>query len=149
MQKKEIRLTLEGYKALEQELVELSGKKREELAAKIELARSYGDLSENSEYDDAKNEQAQVEARIADIEVTLKNAVIIDDSFRVRVFNSLLNEEVEYHIVSSSEADPENGKISDESPIGSALNNRKEGDEVTVDLPNGAQVKLTVLEILK
>lgn len=149
MQKKEIRLTLEGYRALEKELVELSGKKREELAAKIELARSYGDLSENSEYDDAKNEQAQVEARIADIEVTLKNAVIIDDSLRLKVYNTLLDEEVVYHIVSSSEADPENGKISDESPIGSALLNRKEGDEVMVDLPNGTQVKIVVLEVLQ
>ncbi len=147
MPKKVIRLTSEGYKALEQELVQLSGEGREKVKHDLEVARSYGDLSENSEYDEAKNAQGQLEARIRDIEATLQNAVI-EDGFRVRVLNHTLNQEAEYLIVSASEAEPENGKISDESPVGEALLNRQEGEEVMVKLPNGAQVKFTVLEVL-
>ena len=147
MQKKVIRLTSEGYKALEQELVQLSGEGREKVKHDLEVARSYGDLSENSEYDEAKNAQAQIEARIRDIETILQNAVI-EDGFRVRVLNHMLNQEAEYLIVSANEAEPENGKISDESPVGEALLNRNEGDEVVVKLPNGAQVKFTVLEVI-
>ncbi len=147
MQKKVIRLTSEGYKALEQELVQLSGEGREKVKHDLEVARSYGDLSENSEYDEAKNAQAQIEARIRDIEAILQNAVI-EDGFRVRVLNHMLNQEAEYLIVSANEAEPENGKISDESPVGEALLNRNEGDEVVVKLPNGAQVKFTVLEVI-
>ncbi len=146
MQKKVIRLTSEGYKALEQELVKLSGEGREKVKHDLEVARSYGDLSENSEYDEAKNAQGQLEARIRDIEATLQNA-IIEDGFRVRVLNQTFNQEAEYVIVSASEAEPENNKISDESPVGEALLNRHEGDEVTVNLPNGVQVKFTVLEV--
>ena len=146
MQKKVIRLTSEGYKALEQELVKLSGEGREKVKHDLEVARSYGDLSENSEYDEAKNAQGQLEARIRDIEATLQNA-IIEDGFRVRVLNQTFNREAEYVIVSASEAEPENNKISDESPVGEALLNRHEGDEVTVNLPNGVQVKFTVLEV--
>lgn len=147
MQKKVIRLTSEGYKALEQELVQLSGEGREKVKHDLEVARSYGDLSENSEYDEAKNAQAQIEARIRDIEAILQNAVI-EDGFRVRVLNHMLNQEAEYLIVSANEAEPENDKISDESPVGEALLNRNEGDEVVVKLPNGAQVKFTVLEVI-
>ncbi len=146
MQKKVIRLTSEGYKALEQELVKLSGEGREKVKHDLEVARSYGDLSENSEYDEAKNAQGQLEARIRDIEATLQNAVI-EDGFRIKVLNQTFNQEAEYIIVSASEAEPENNKISDESPVGEALLNRHEGDEVTVNLPNGAQVKFTVLEV--
>lgn len=156
---KEILLTAQGLKALEDELDYLKTTKRKEMAEKIALARSYGDLSENSEYDDAKNEQAQMEARIADIEVTLKHARIIDESelsnehvhigSKVRVFNTLLEEETVYNIVSASEAEPENDKISDESPVGHALLDKKVGEKVTVDLPNGLQLELDILEITR
>ena len=156
---KEILLTAQGLQALEDELDYLKTVKRKEMADKIALARSYGDLSENSEYDDAKNEQAQMEARIADIEVTLKHARIIDESelsnehvhigSKVRVFNALFEEEVIYNIVSASEAEPENDKISDESPVGHALLDKKVGEKVIVDLPNGSQLELNVLEITR
>ena len=129
------------------------------MAEKIALARSYGDLSENSEYDDAKNEQAQMEARIADIEVTLKHAKVIDESeisnenvhigSFVTVFNSLIDVEVKYNIVSASEAEPENNKISDESPVGKALLGKKTGEKVTVELPNGNQFTLDIIEITR
>ncbi len=156
---KEILLTEQGLKALEDELDYLKTTKRKEMAEKIALARSYGDLSENSEYDDAKNEQAQMEARIADIEVTLKHARILDESeitnehvhigSKVRVYNYMFEEEVVYHIVSASEAEPENNKISDESPIGHSLLDKKTGEKVQVDLPNGSQLELEVREITR
>ena len=156
---KEILLTAQGLKALEDELDYLKTVKRKEMADKIALARSYGDLSENSEYDDAKNEQAQMEARIADIEVTLKHAKIIDESelsnehvhigSKVKVYNELFEEEVIYNIVSASEAEPEENKISDESPVGHALLDKKTGEKVIVDLPNGSQLELSILEIIK
>lgn len=154
---KEILLTQQGLKALEDELEYLKVIKRKEMAEKIALARSYGDLSENSEYDDAKNEQAQMEARIADIEVTLKHARVIDESdisnenvhigSTVKVFNEMLEEEMTYHIVSASESDPENGKISDESPVGKALLGKKAGERASVELPNGTQMVVIVKEI--
>ena len=157
MQQKEILLTEQGIKALEEELDYLKTTKRKEMADKIALARSYGDLSENSEYDDAKNEQAQMEARIADIEVTLKHAKKIDESnisnehvhigSKVRVYNSMFEEEISYYIVSTSEAEPEENKISDESPVGHALLDKRVGETVIVDLPNGSQLELEVLEI--
>lgn len=156
---KEILLTASGLKALEDELEYLKVVKRKEMAEKIALARSYGDLSENSEYDDAKNEQAQMEARIADIEVTLKCAKVIDESevsndsvhigSIVTAFNSLLDEDVTYNIVSASEAEPENNKISDESPVGKSLLGKKAGDKFNVDLPNGNQFVLIVKDIVK
>ncbi len=156
---KEILLTAKGLKALEDELEYLKVVKRKEMAEKIALARSYGDLSENSEYDDAKNEQAQMEARIADIEVTLKHAKVIDESeisnenvhigSVVTVYNSLLDEDVAYNIVSASEAEPEDNKISDESPVGKALLGKQSGDKVTVDLPNGSQFTLEIKEITR
>ncbi len=153
----EILLTKQGLQALEDELDYLKTVKRKEMADKIALARSYGDLSENSEYDDAKNEQAQMEARIADIEVTLKRAKLIDESdisndsvhigSTVTVYNDAFGENVTYNIVSASEADPENNKISDESPVGKSLLGKKLGDRVTVELPNGSQIFLDVKEI--
>ncbi len=153
----EILLTKQGLQALEDELDYLKTVKRKEMADKIALARSYGDLSENSEYDDAKNEQAQMEARIADIEVTLKRAKLIDESdisndsvhigSTVTVYNDAFGEDVTYNIVSASEADPENNKISDESPVGKSLLGKKLGDRVTVELPNGSQIFLDVKEI--
>jgi len=156
---KEILLTAQGLKALQDELDYLKTVKRKEMADKIALARSYGDLSENSEYDDAKNEQAQMEARIADIEVTLKHAKIIDESemsnehvhigSKVKVYNALFEEDVVYSIVSASEAEPENNIISDESPVGHALLDKKVGEKVIVELPNGTQLELDVLEITR
>lgn len=154
---KEILLTEQGKKDLELELEYLTTEKRNEIAEKLKVARSYGDLSENSEYDDAKNEQAIMEARIADIEVMLKNAKVIDDNeisnehvhigSKVRVYDSDFEEEIVYTIVSASEADPENNKISDESPIGHTLLDKKVGEKAMVTLPDGSQIELDVLEI--
>ncbi len=150
MAEKVISLTLEGKAKLEAELAELKSTKREEIAEKIKVARSYGDLSENSEYDEAKNEQAIVEARIAKLEQTLKNAVIVEDEAaarhdedtirlgtHIKVLDVELGEEMEYDIVSSIEADPMNGKISDDSPLGAALLGRQAGETVEVEAPIG------------
>lgn len=155
---KSVMLTAEGLKQLEEELDYLKGEKRQEIAEKIKVARSYGDLSENSEYDDAKNEQAIVEARIVTIEATLKNAVLIDESdvtnenihigSRVIIENIKLGKTLEYRIVGSSESNPREGKISDESPIGAALLGHSVGDVVEVEVPSGT-VGLKVLEISK
>lgn len=156
---KQILLTEQGLKDLEEELEFLKTVKRKEMADKIKLARSYGDLSENSEYDDAKNEQAIMEARIADIEVMLKNAKVIDESevsnehvhigSKVKVYDNDMEEEIVYHVVSASEADPENDKISDESPVGHALLGKKVGDKAVVDLPSGDTIELDILEITR
>lgn len=144
---KTVMLTADGLKQLEEELELLKGEKRKEIAEKIKVARSYGDLSENSEYDDAKNEQAILEARIATIEATLKNAVVIDENeitnehihvgSTVRVENIKLSKEVEYKIVGSNESNPAQGRISDESPVGKGLLGHKEGDVVEIETPAG------------
>ena len=128
---KQVMLTEEGLKKLEAELEVLKGEKRTEIAEKIKVARSYGDLSENSEYDDAKNEQAILEARIADIEASLKNAVIIDESeisndkvhlgSTVKIKNLANDMEMTIRIVGSNESDPKKLQISDESPVGMGL----------------------------
>ena len=154
---KSIMVTAEGYKQLEEELDYLKGEKRQEIAEKIKVARSYGDLSENSEYDDAKNEQAILEARIATIEATLKVAVIIDENAsnesvhvgsQVRLENMSAGKEVTYKITGSSEANPREFKISDESPVGAALLGHSVGDVVEVETPAGLMA-FKVLEILK
>ena len=145
---KSVLLTAEGLKQLEEELDLLKGEKRKEIAEKIKVARSYGDLSENSEYDDAKNEQAILEARIATIEATLKVAVIIDENelgadqsvhvgSLVKVENISMGREVEYRIIGSNESNPKENKISDESPVGKALLGKKVGDVVEVEVPAG------------
>lgn len=153
---KKIMLTEEGLANLENELKYLKGEKRKEMAEKIKLARSYGDLSENSEYDDAKNEQAIMEARIRDIEATLKNYELIDEtdenvqtvrlSSRVKV--EILNTGTtrEFKIVGVNEVNPAEGKISDESPVGRALVGHSAGDVVEADTPNGS-MGLRILEI--
>ena len=154
---KEVLLTQDGYDKIVEELELLKTVKRAEMAEKIKEARSFGDLSENSEYDEAKNEQAQLEARINEIEAIKKVARIITkesikkDTVFLGTKVSLkiteedgYEEEIEYEIVGSSEADPVNGKISDESPVGKALNGHSVGEKVTVDLGYGA----TVYEIL-
>lgn len=144
---KSVMLTAEGLKQLEDELDLLKGEKRREIAEKIKVARSYGDLSENSEYDDAKNEQAILEARIAEIEANLKIAVIIDENefsdqsvhigSLVKVENVSMGREFEYRIIGSNEANPKENKISDESPVGRALLGKKVGDMVEVEVPAG------------
>lgn len=158
MENKQIMLTDEGLLKLEQELENLKTKKRQEVAEKIKVARGFGDLSENSEYDAAKEEQAQVEARIVHLENMLKNAKVIDQDeidlnkvsigTKVKVYDEEFDEELEYSIVGSTEADPDLFKISDESPVGRALIGRNVGDTVDVDTPGGV-VKFKILSINK
>ena len=134
--------TPQGFKALQDELDYLETVRVEENKKEISTARSFGDLSENSEYDEAKAEQGKIHARIAELREMIANAKIIDESqidhskvsvgSLVTVFNKTRNLEVTYHIVGSYETDPANGKISDSSPIGTALIGAKEGDEVVV-----------------
>jgi len=155
---KPVMLTAEGLKQLEEELDLLKGEKRKEIAEKIKIARSYGDLSENSEYDDAKNEQAMLEARIVTIEATLKNAVIIDEEgvsnehvhvgCKVKILNLNNNTEATYKIVGSNESNPAKGRISDESPVGMALMGHSIGDVVEVEVPVGV-IGFKVLDIFK
>lgn len=156
---KEVVVTREGYQKLEQDLNELRTVKRKEVADKIKVARGYGDLSENAEYDAAKEEQAIVEARIADLEATLKVARIIDDSelsndtvsigMRVQILAEGDDSEdaEEYDITGSTEADMNLNRISDESPVGAALIGHKAGDEVDVTLPNGNIIVYKVLAV--
>lgn len=156
---KEVVVTREGYQKLEQDLNELRTVKRKEVADKIKVARGYGDLSENAEYDAAKEEQAIVEARIADLEATLKVARIIDDSelsndtvsigMRVKILaeGDDPDEAEEYDITGSTEADMNLNRISDESPVGAALIGHKAGDEVDVTLPNGNIIVYKVLAV--
>ena len=142
-------LTEEGLKNLEEELAYLQDVKRKEIAEKIKVARSYGDLSENSEYDDAKNEQAIMEARITTIEAILKTAVSIDESETsnehvhltsvVTIENVKTGKQSKYKIVGSgsNETNPKEGKISDESPVGKALLGASVGETVVVEAPIG------------
>ena len=151
-------ITDEGLKRLEAELEELKTVKRKEVAEKIKVALGYGDLSENSEYDEAKNEQAIIEGRIAEIENQLKNVRVLDDAeigteqvhigSTVTVHEKGNNEKETYRIVGSTEADPLGGRISDESPIGKALLGHRKGDEVEVETPGGV-IYLIVDEISK
>ncbi len=155
---KPILLTDEGLKKLENELEELKTIKRKEISEKIKVALSFGDLSENSEYDEAKNEQAIIESRIATIEAMLKNVKLLDEEeistetvnvgSKVTVKDLEFNEDILYTIVGSTEADPANGKISDESPIGKALLGHKAGDSVEVDAPAGL-LKFEIISIGK
>ena len=154
--KKEILLTQEGYQKLEDEVEFLKTVRRREVAERIKIAISFGDISENAEYDEAKNEQAQLEERIMKLENMIRKAVIIDESkidsnivtigSIVTVNDMEFEEEVEYTIVGSAEADPYEGKISNESPVGRALLGRTIGDVVDVQVPDGV-VKFEILEI--
>lgn len=158
MENKQIMLTDAGLLKLEQELEMLKTQKRQEVAEKIKVARGFGDLSENSEYDAAKEEQAQVEARIVHIENMLKNAKVIDQDeidltkvsigTKVKVYDEEFDEELEYSIVGSTEADPDLFKISDESPVGRALIGKSIGDIVDVETPGGV-IKFKILSINK
>ena len=155
---KQIVVTDEGLKKLESELEDLKTVKRKDIADKIKVALSFGDLSENSEYDEAKNEQAMVESRINQLETMLKNAKVIDEDdittdavhigCKVTVFDLEFEEELEYHIVGSTEADPQKNCISDESPLGSSLLGRLVGDMVNVEAPQGT-LSFKILKITK
>ena len=151
---KEVVVTREGYNKLEQELENLRTVKRKEVADKIKVARGYGDLSENAEYDAAKEEQASVEARIADLEATLKLARIMDeselsnDTASIGMHVKILAEDAEeYDLTGSTEADMDLNRISDESPVGAALIGCKVGDSVDVTLPNGNIITYKLLEV--
>lgn len=140
-------LTYSGLKEREDELRHLKTVKRKEIAEKIKEARNKGDLSENAEYDAAKEEQAKYEARIAELEKMLRAAVVIDEEdldkdvvgigSKVTLFSEEFGEDEEYVIVGSAEANPAGGKISNESPLGSVILGRRVGDEVFVDAPAG------------
>ncbi|MCC4326382.1 transcription elongation factor GreA [Limosilactobacillus reuteri] len=149
-------MTLEGKKKLEDELEEYRLKRRPEVIKRIKIARSYGDLSENSEYESAKDEQAMVESRIAQIENMLQYAEIIDnedvDKDEVSMGRTITIQELpdeepeEYQIVGESESDPFNGKISNESPMAKGLLGHKVGEVVEVDVPNGT-IKLKIIKV--
>ena len=148
--------TEEGYKKLVDELEYLKGPKMKEVKEAIAAARDLGDLSENSEYDEAKNEQTKVVTRIQDIEELLLHAVIINENdvdmnlvhlgSTVKLFDFDLDEEIEYSIVGTNEVDALSGKISDQSPIGSALLGARKGENVTVETPNG-NLRFKVLDV--
>jgi transcription elongation factor GreA len=151
-------LTYDGLKRLEDELQDLKVVKRKEIAAKIKEARGQGDLSENAEYDSAKEEQAEIEARIVRLEKMLRNAEVIDEEdvdaesvslgSNVTILDVEMNEEIEYFIVGSTEADPLNGRISNESPLGLALLSRKIGDTISVEAPDGI-IEYKIVDIRK
>lgn len=158
MGEQEVILTQEGYDKLEEELNYLKTEKRTEIAERIKVARGFGDLSENSEYDEAKSAQAENEQKIAELEVKIRNAKIIDekeiDTKIVQIGNLVklldieFDEEIEYTIVGSTEVDLNENKISNESPIGSSLLGRKKGEIVEVEAPAGI-VKFKILAIKK
>ncbi len=154
----EIYLTKEGYKALEERLTYLKSKAREEVAKKIGIAREFGDLSENAEYDAAKEEQAHIESEISEVEAKLRFGKIINKNkidlnkvsigCTVKLYDFDFDEEIEYKIIGSTESDPSKGFISNESPVGQAIIGKKIGDVVEVKLPQGASsMKLKVLSI--
>ena len=152
----EILLTKEGYDKIVQEHEELVSVKRAEVAERIKEAISYGDISENAEYDSAKNEQAELEERIHKLETMIRKAKIVQEEdvkgdvvnvgLKVRVMDVDANEEDEFSIVGATESDPFNGKISNESSVGKALIGHKKGDKVIVEIPDGT-VTYEILEI--
>lgn len=158
MPQKETLLTYDGLKKLEEELEYLKTEKRREVAERIKVALGFGDLSENSEYDEAKNEQAQVEMKIVDLENKLRNVKIIDedeiDTKTVQVGNTVqvldmeFDDKIDYTIVGSEEADLLENKISNESPIGKALLGKKKNDVVEVEAPAGL-LSFKILKITK
>lgn len=149
-------MSREGFQKLQDELEYLVTIRRKEVAEKLKEARSYGDLSENAEYDEAKNEQGMLEAQIADLEVVIANAIIVDDGSMsldevgigsyVKLKDFDLDEIVEYQIVGSTESDPDENRISDESPVGKACLKKKVGDVFEVEVPR-EPLKFEVLNI--
>lgn len=158
MEERNITLTKEGHDKLAEELKFLKGPKKMEVAERIKIAREFGDLSENSEYDDAKNEQALLELRIQEIENTLRHAVVVEDDdvttrkvgvgTLVKIHDYEFDEDVTYGIVGATEVNMAENKISNESPVGKALIGHKKGDEVDIETPGG-MVKYKILEISK
>jgi transcription elongation factor GreA len=154
---KDVILTPEGLEKLQRELEDLQTNKRREVAERIKDAREFGDISENSEYDDAKNEQMMLEQKIAQLEERLRSAQVIDasdlttDVVRVGVTVNVKDEKTgdsdKYTIVGSAEANPSEKKLSNESPVGKALIGHKRGDTVDVALPNGKKRKLKITKI--
>ena len=152
-------MTREGYRLLVEELDQLRTTGRDEIAARIKEARSFGDLSENSEYDEAMNAQAIMEARISKLEAELKDAVVLDESeistetvhagLTVRLYDVDMEEEVEYKILGKSQSDPDNGIISDQSPLGKALMGKTLGETVSVETPSGVVIEYKILSISK
>ncbi len=154
---KQVMLTKEGLEKYQEELETLRNVKRKEISEKIKVALSFGDLSENSEYDEAKNEQAKIEARIADLEVMLKNVKLITEEemtgdkvhvgSTVKILDLEFNEEEVFQLVGSAEADPRSGKISDDSPIGKAIIGHVAGETVDAETPGG-MIQIKIVEIL-
>ena len=155
-EEKKVILTREGYEKLEKELDYYVSVRRNEISEQIAIARGFGDLSENAEYDEAKNEQSRIEAKIVEMENTLRNCIVVEDDEvstdtvgvgnSVKVFNETLKMEQIITIVGANETDPAKLKISSDSPIGAALLGSKVGDVVTVEVPMGI-MKMNVLEI--
>jgi transcription elongation factor GreA len=153
---KDVVLTKEGYQALKREIEDLSTRRRREVAERIKLAREFGDIAENAEYDTAKNEQAMLEARIAKLEERLASARVIEKreiskdvvsvGSKVRLRDVDAKQTVEYRIVGSAEANPAELKLSNESPVGKAILGRKKGETVEVATPRGS-LKYKILEI--
>src|SRR5215207_9638717 len=153
---KEVILTPEGYKKLKEEIEYLSDQKRREVADRIRVAREFGDIQENSEYDDAKNEQALLEHRIAMLEERLLSARVISKKeitkdvvsigSHVKLRDVAAKETIEYHIVGSAEANPTERKLSNESPVGRAIIGRKKGETVEVTTPRGKALKYKILD---
>ena len=154
---KEVILTPEGYKKLQQEIEYLSNEKRREVADRIRIAREFGDIAENAEYDDAKNEQALLEHRIATLEERLRDAKVINKKdvakdvvsvgSKVKLRDVTAKQTVEYHIVGSAEANPAKNKLSNESPVGKAIIGKKKGETVEVTTPRGKAMKYKILDI--
>jgi transcription elongation factor GreA len=154
---KDVILTPQGYEALKDELDTLRTDRRREIAERIRIAREFGDIAENAEYDDAKNEQAMVEHKIAQLEDRLAHARVIDTEdvdtsvvsvgSVVRLRDVDAKQTVEYHIVGSAEANPAEQKLSNESPVGKAIMGRKKGETVEVTTPRGSVVKFKIMEI--
>jgi transcription elongation factor GreA len=154
---KDVILTPEGYKKLKAEIELLSTERRREVAERIRVARQFGDIAENAEYDDAKNDQMLLEHRIARLEEQLRNARVIEKKeissdvvsvgSKVRLRDVDAKQTMEYHIVGSAEANPSENKLSNESPVGKAIIGHKKGETVDVTTPRGARLKYKILEI--
>ena len=153
---KEVILTPEGYEKLKREIEELSTTKRREVAERIRIAREFGDIAENAEYDDAKNEQMLLEHRIATLEERMRDARVISKKdiakdvvsvgSKVKLRDVTAKETIEYHIVGSAEANPAENKLSNESPVGKAIIGKKKGETVEVSAPRGT-LKFKILEV--
>ncbi|NLP48906.1 MAG: transcription elongation factor GreA [Clostridiales bacterium] len=158
-QEQKTKLTQEGYNKLTDELEHLKTAGRDDIAERISTARSFGDLSENAEYNEAMNEQAKMEARIAKLEQDLQSVEIIDGSLltnktvaigsKVKILDIEYDEELEYTILGKNETDPEAGIISDESPLGKALLGKKKNEVVEVETPDGSLLEFKILKITK